>query len=157
MDAGIPAGFTALKVGGEFVAVNGPFYLLHDGDRVQLGFRVEPRHANVVGQCHGGMLMLFADILLPLSARFQADLDDTFLPTVNLTSDFVASAKVGDWVEGRTEVIRVTRNLVFTQGIISAGGQALTRINGIFKRAGVVGEVGQLVDLRQMFGPLRAS
>lgn len=155
--SGVPEGFVQFDPFGGYTDVNGPFYAKREGDRLVFGFRVEPRHANVVGQCHGGMLMLFADILLPLSARFQADLDDTFLPTVNLTSDFVASAKVGDWVEGRTEVIRVTRNLVFTQGIISAGGQALTRINGIFKRAGVVGEVGQLVDLRQMFGPLRAS
>ena len=108
----------------------------------------------MVGQCHGGMLMLFADILLPLAARFQADLDDAFLPTVNLTSDFVASARVGQWVEGRTDVIRVTRNLVFTQGLVSADGQTVIRVNGIFKRAGPMPELQNPIDLRAMFGPL---
>ncbi len=149
---GVPPGFVKFDQFSGYTDVNGPFYARRDGDRLIFGFRVEPRHANLVGQCHGGMLLLFADTMLPLSARFQADLGSVFLPTVSLSSDFVASAKVGDWVEGRTEVIRATRNLVFTQGIISANGETLTRINGIFKRGAVMPEIGERVNLERMFG-----
>lgn len=149
-----PEGFVSFDAFGGYTDVNGPFHARREGDRLVFGFRVEPRHANLVGQCHGGMLMLFADILLPLSARYQADLDDTFLPTINLTSDFVASAKIGEWVEGRTEVVRVTRNLVFTQGAITADGRMVTRVNGIFKRGGVIETTSSALDLRAKFGPL---
>jgi len=153
-DAGVPEGFVGFSALGGYTDVNGPFFAKREGRKLVFGFRVEERHVNMVGQCHGGMLMLFADILLPLSARFQEDLDDAFLPTVNLTSDFVASARIGEWVEGRTEVIRVTRNLVFTQGIVSADGRAVVRVNGIFKRGGPDPGLKNPIDLRAMFGPL---
>jgi hypothetical protein len=55
----IPAGFAPLPMGGEFVGVNGPLYLRHDGQGVRVGFRVESRHTNPLGICHGGMLATF--------------------------------------------------------------------------------------------------
>ena len=36
----VPAGFEPLAMGGEFMRVNGPLYLRHEGDLVQVGFRV---------------------------------------------------------------------------------------------------------------------
>ena len=67
--ARIPAGFEPLASGGEFIAANGPLYLYHQGDVVKLGFRVESRHTNPLGICHGGMMASFCDMLLPLSVH----------------------------------------------------------------------------------------
>src|SRR5690606_2856139 len=82
------------------------------------------------------MMMMLADMQLPLAAIYQAGLDDRFLPTVNLTADFLASPMVGDWVWGESDVVRVTRNLVFTQGIFRVDDKPVLRANGIFKRTG---------------------
>jgi uncharacterized protein (TIGR00369 family) len=134
----VPAGFHALPSHGGFIAVNGPLYLYQVGDDVRLGFRVEPRHCNPMGICHGGMMASFCDMLLPLTAhRKSAQIAQRFLPTINLQIDYLAATQQGAWVEGVAQVLRVTRSLVFMQGLVQADGTAVARVSGIFK----VGEV----------------
>ena len=137
--AAVPEGFKPLNVGGEFVALNGPLYirsaLQPDGSKLrQMGFRVEARHTNPMGNCHGGMLATFADMLLPMLAHRQApELRNQFLPTVNLQIDYLSPAPLGAWVQGEAQVLRTTRNLAFVQGLVLADGVAALRISGIFK------------------------
>ena len=134
----VPSGFHALASHGGFIAVNGPLYLYHQGDDVRLGFRVEPRHCNPMGICHGGMMASFCDMLLPLTAHRKAPaIGQRFLPTINLQVDYLAAAHQGAWVEGEAQVLRVTRSLVFMQGLVQADGTPVARVSGIFK----VGEV----------------
>jgi len=130
----IPAGFAPLPMGGEFVGVNGPLYLRHDGQGVRVGFRVESRHTNPLGICHGGMLATFCDMLLPIGIlRLRPEIGRRFLPTVSLQLDYLAAVPLGAWVEGEAEVLRVTRNLVFAQGVARADGTPAVRVSGIFK------------------------
>jgi uncharacterized protein (TIGR00369 family) len=130
----IPDGFAALPFDTGFVGVNGPLYFRRgEAGRLHLGFRVEERHCNPMGIAHGGMLVTFADMQLPFGARFQGGLPDNFLPTINLSVDFLASAKLGAWVEGETEVLRKTRNLVFAQCNVTADAEPCLRASGIFK------------------------
>ena len=56
-----------------------------------------------------------------------------FLPTVSMTFDFVAPAKVGDWVEGRCQVVRQTRSLLFTDIALTVDGQRFLRASQIAK------------------------
>lgn len=134
MDARIPAGFAELEVGGEFVDANGPFFLRHDGQRTELGFRVESRHSNPMGICHGGMMATFCDMLLPISAHhLAAEIGRRFLPTINLQVDFLAASPLGAWVQGEAQLLRATRSMVFMQGLITADGTNVARVSGIFK------------------------
>jgi uncharacterized protein (TIGR00369 family) len=133
MSAGIPEGFRPLNLDMGFIGANGPLYGKWDGSIFRLGFRVELRHCNPAQVAHGGMLAAFADMQLPMAARFQGEQDLGFIPTVNLTCDFMAPAKLGAWVEGRGEAMRVTRSLVFAQGSATADGVPCLRANGIFK------------------------
>lgn len=130
----IPDGFTELPFRTGFIAANGPLYFKRDGDGLlRLGFRVEERHCNPMGMAHGGMLVTFADMQLPFGARLQGGLADNFLPTISLSIDFLAPAKLGAWVEGETQVLRKTRNLVFAQCTVAADGEPALRASGIFK------------------------
>jgi uncharacterized protein (TIGR00369 family) len=130
----IPPGFVPLPMGGEFVTLNGPLYLCHEGESVRLGFRVEKRHTNPLGICHGGMLASFCDMLLPISIlRKTPEIGRRFLPTINLQLDYLAPAALGAWVEGEAQVLRVTRTLVFAQGLAKADGTPAVRVSGIFK------------------------
>jgi uncharacterized protein (TIGR00369 family) len=129
-----PAGFQRIQAGGGFMAHNGPLYLLHQGELVQLGFRVEPRHCNPMGMCHGGMLATFADMLLPLVAhRTALELAHRFLPTVSLQLDYMAPAALGDWVQGQAQVLKVTRAMAFVQGTVTSNGVMAMRCSGVFK------------------------
>ena len=130
----LPAGFQAMALGDLFIGNNGPFYLRHEGPLVQIGFRVERRHCNPMLNCHGGMLASFSDMVLPLSIhRKSAAVGDKFLPTISLQLDYLAPAPLGCWVQGEAEVLRVTRSLVFAQGLVTADGEPAVRISGIFK------------------------
>lgn len=135
----VPEGFKPLPVGGDFIATNGPLYIRSvaqpDGSKVRhLGFRVEQRHTNPMGNCHGGMLATFADMMLPMLAHRQApELRNQFLPTVSLQIDYLAPSPLGAWVQGEAQVLRTTRNLAFVQGLITADGVPALRVSGIFK------------------------
>jgi uncharacterized protein (TIGR00369 family) len=130
----IPAGFKPLPMSGEFILNNGPLYLRHEGDLVRLGFRVESRHCNPLGICHGGMMASFCDMLLPVTAhRRVPEIAQRFLPTINLQIDYLAAAPLGCWVEGEAQVLRTTRSLVFMQGLVHADDTPAARVSGIFK------------------------
>jgi uncharacterized protein (TIGR00369 family) len=129
----IPSGFAPFKIMIGFLEANGPLYGKWEGERLLLGFRVEPRHCNPGQVAHGGMLATFADMLLPIASRFQSKTDMGFLPTLNLSCDYLAPAPLGSWVEGRADVVRITRNLLFAQGLATADGEPCLRANGIFK------------------------
>ena len=133
MSADIPVGFAPFKLSMGLLEANGPLYGKWDDDHLLLGFRVEMRHCNPGQVAHGGMLATFADMLLPIAARFQSKMDMGFLPTVNLSCDFLAPAPLGAWVEGRADPVKMTRNLLFAQGIATADGEPVLRANGIFK------------------------
>jgi len=79
--------------------------------------------------------MTFADITLLLIASVQGGVEQ-YMVTVNLTTDFLAPAPVGAWLEGRGEVLRKSRNFVFVQGTLAVGDTLVARINGIMKPTG---------------------
>ena len=131
---GVPDGYRALPMMGDFIAVNGPLYLRRSGVKVQLGFRVEARHTNPMRICHGGMMASFCDMLLPITVhRTHKEVGFRFLPTINLQIDYLATAPLDAWVEGEGQVLRVTRTLVFAQGLVTADGTPCARVSGIFK------------------------
>ena len=130
----IPEGFHARQFGTGFIAVNGPLYARLTDGRFQLGFRVEQRHCNLMGICHGGMMATFCDMLLPISAHVLSEaLGKRFLPTINLQIDYLAASPLGAWVQGEAQLLRSTRSLVFMQGLVEADGHPAARVSGIFK------------------------
>ena len=130
----VPEGFTPLTIGGEFIVANGPLFERVDGGAYRLGFRVERRHTNTMGICHGGMMATFCDMLLPITAfRSSEALHGRFLPTVSLQVDYLAPAPLGAWVEGEAQVLRITRSMAFVQGLVRAEGQVVARVSGVFK------------------------
>ena len=101
-------------------------------DEFVLGFRVQAHMCNPAGGLHGGMMMTVADLVGTMGGGTLAGLRK-FLPTVNMTFDFVAPAKLGDWVEGRCEVVRQTRSLLFTSIYLTVGEDKILRASSIAK------------------------
>jgi uncharacterized protein (TIGR00369 family) len=137
-EAGTPAppppGFAPVPMGGGFIGDVGPLLVLHEGDVVKLGFRVEARHCNPMHNCHGGMLATFCDMVIPVCATRQVPaLAGRFLPTVSLQLDYMAPVPLGAWVEGQTQVLKVTQTMVFAQALVHADGKVAVRASGVFK------------------------
>ena len=101
-------------------------------DEFVMGFRVHQHMCHPAGGLHGGMMMTVADLVGAMGGGTLAGLRK-FLPTVNMTFDFVAPAKVGDWVEGRPELVRATRSLLFTNIYLTVGEVKILRASSICK------------------------
>jgi acyl-coenzyme A thioesterase PaaI-like protein len=128
-----PTDFLPLALPGGFMALNGPFFGRRRAGGLDLGFVVEERHTNPAKVSHGGMLMSLARLQLAAGAAAGAGLDH--LPRMMaLSFDFLAPAPVGAWVEGETEVLHTTRNLVFLRGLLRIGGQPVLRASGVGRR-----------------------
>jgi acyl-coenzyme A thioesterase PaaI-like protein len=76
-----------------------------------------------------------ADMLIVLGANVQTGLN-RFMTTVSLSADFMAAVGQDAWLEGRLDILRTTRTLVFCQGIYSVDGAPVLRVDGIVKPIG---------------------
>lgn len=94
-DLPVPTGFRIARIGGDFVSFNGPLYGKWTPDELLLGFRVQSRHTNPLGVCHGGMLATFADMLVPMTAIYRRGQERRFLPTISLQIDYLGPAPLG--------------------------------------------------------------
>lgn len=141
-----PEGFVLAQIGGQFTQHNGPLFARWLESHLQLGFRVNENHVNPGQNCHGGMLSMFADILLSGAAQYQTEIPRQFLPTISLQLDFLSSAPLGEWVQGQADVLKVTKNLIFSQGLIECNGQVVARASGVFKRGPMLPD--SMVDTR---------
>ncbi|MCX2980460.1 PaaI family thioesterase [Halieaceae bacterium IMCC14734] len=125
-----PAGFTPHLSAGGFSRHNGPFYQKLVGQENYRGFYVLERHCNSMGIAHGGLLVSFVDALLGLAVyrvTRQAPI------TVRLTTDFTASAKLGEWVEGKAHVIEVADDVIFVSALVYSGDTSVLAAQGVFK------------------------
>lgn len=133
-----PEGFVEFAKDSGFIGFNGPVYARKADGHIDIGFYVIDRLCNPGGTCHGGWLSSFADIQLAAVSYFHADKDRdpqerSFFATISLSVDFLAAVKLGAWVEGRGEVLRVTRNTAFAQMVATADGKPCLRASGVFR------------------------
>ena len=130
----VPEGFKPRHFGDGFIGVNGPLYTRRTEAGLQVGFRVEARHANPMNICHGGMMATFCDMLLPITAQhLSKEAHGRFCPTISLQIDYLAMAPLGAWVQGEAQVLRVSRTMIFMQGLVTADGINVARASGVFK------------------------
>ena len=127
-----PAGFQPYHSSSPFTELSGPFFQreLPDGDFVR-GSRVLDHHTNAAGFVHGGLLMTFVDTVMG-QAVGRAIKGPAL--TIRMATNFLQPARLGQWVEGRGRVIRVTRQIIFATGDLTAGRRALVAAEGMFQR-----------------------
>ncbi|GBQ99917.1 putative esterase [Gluconacetobacter liquefaciens] len=131
-----PVGFRPLPVLNEtgFDAIIGGFDVAEADGQLLAGFRVEPRHCNHAGTCHGGMIATVFDGYMAMAAMFEHDLQVPILPTMSLSVDFLAPGLPDDWIGFSADVLRVTRSAVFVQGLARVKGKPIARASGVYKR-----------------------
>ncbi len=131
-DPPVPDGFTRVQRGPSWFTQLGPVYAKKaDDDTTILGVRVDGRHANFRGNAHGGMLMTLADATLGINVSQARGIRGGQV-TVSLTADFLASVKLGDWLEARVELRKTGRTLVFADCILTVGEREVLRSTAVF-------------------------
>ena len=129
----VPAGFRPANMPAGFIEANGPLFWKDQDGYLIFGIRIEPRHTNAAGNLHGGMLMTFVDMQLNSALNYQLE-TGLFIPTVSVTVDFLNPAFVGEWIQGRTEILKRGGSTVFCEcRIAKEDGTLIGRASGIFK------------------------
>jgi acyl-coenzyme A thioesterase 13 len=127
----IPSGFQPLFRISPIAELIGPMYYRGMGRDLAIGLRAEPKHCNLRGSVHGGVLATIADIALGYTLASSSDPPTGFV-TANLTIDYSGAANVGDWLETRTDVQRQGGRLAFANCYICVGDQRIVRASGVF-------------------------
>jgi len=109
-----------------------PIYSQTTADAVILGVRLAEPHTNSRGIAHGGFITAMADNAMGLSCGMRRDAGYTRLITASLGVDFIASARIGQWVAFEPEIIKLGNSLCFVQCFITADGARIARANGTF-------------------------
>lgn len=130
MPSNPPAGFLQSTMRGPYTSHNGPFFHRTTENGFWHGVRVQKRHCNSRGITHGGMLMAFADGLLGTAVYLETK---TVALTVRMNSDFLSSARAGEWLEGTAWVTKATRSVAFCEAELLVGSRAVMKATGIFK------------------------
>jgi acyl-coenzyme A thioesterase PaaI-like protein len=122
-----PAGFTP-----GFLDHGGPYYLgaQMEGVRV-VGLLICPHHINYRDTAHGGVISTFADVAMS-HAVFDAERPRLAPSTATLTVNYLAGAKLGDWLEARVRIDRLGGRTAYTSGGIWRGEEQVATMSGAF-------------------------
>jgi uncharacterized protein (TIGR00369 family) len=120
-----------------FSGLVGPFYSRRQGNELSLGLRIEERHCNSRGTCHGGMLATIADVALGYACALAASADGkkSNFVTVDLSLQYLASTQVGDWVQSEVTVLTPGSRTASAMGHLLANGNPVVRISANFRIA----------------------
>lgn len=130
-----PRGFRPIPRLSPFNALVGPLYQRRQrGKDLSVGLRIEKKHTNSRGVCHGGVLATLADLSLGYAMHLKTDGKAAFV-TAHLAVDYAGAARVGDWIESAVEIQRVGARLAFANCYLVCGERRIVRASAIFARS----------------------
>ena len=132
MNADVPEGFAPHFRKSGLTDPWEPLYSRNTGNALFMGLRAGPAHANSRGFVHGALITALADNAMGLSCGLMLE-GATGLVTVGLSVDFIASARLGQWLEIRPAVLKSGRNLSFCTATVHADDTLCARANATFR------------------------
>lgn len=130
--AAVPPGFRPVPFEG-FLETVGPVYMCagSNGGWI-IGSRMLPRHRNVKGFVHGGMIATLADYAIGFNLLEAGERPSNF-GTVSLNVDYVSSGRIGEWLEASVTMDKTVGRVRFASCVIRGdGGRVVVRASGVF-------------------------
>lgn len=127
----MPAGFESIPTGLGFTDVLQPLFRSLAGDRVRFAMWVGESHTNSMGICHGGVIATLADITAASGVN-HARGARSGNPTISLSLDFIATGRLGDWLQAEVAQVSVKRRFGFCSGLVQGPQGVVARFNGTF-------------------------
>jgi uncharacterized protein (TIGR00369 family) len=129
--ANIPSGFVRHPRRSPLTEPWEPIYSKTTQDAVIIGLHLAEAHTNSRGLIHGGLIAALADNAMGLSCSLKGGLQG--IVTINLSVDFLGSAKIGQWLAFETDFIKIGGSICFAQCFVIADGEPCARANATFK------------------------
>ena len=114
-----------------FTSLIGPIWRRREGGSFVTGMLAQPKHADLRGIVHGGVILTFADHAIGVAGFYL--LPDVSQITVQLATMMVDEVRIGDFIEGRSEVVGVSSSFIFIRGILRVGRRTVASSEGIWK------------------------
>lgn len=115
-----------------FIDLVGPIFVRRGSSGTEaFAFEAQPKHANLIGVVHGGMLMTLADRALGVASWEAAGGKPCV--TIQFDMQFLSPAKMGEFVEITPQVVRKTSSLVFMRGAAKVGDRDVAAATGLWK------------------------
>jgi acyl-coenzyme A thioesterase PaaI-like protein len=115
-----------------FVELVGPLWRRREPEGWVYGLLAEPKHHNRRNILQGGMMMTFLDKCLGGTVR-EANNDSSPQTTVQLDVHFIDAAQIGEFLEARGRVVRMTRYIAFVEGEVTAGSRVVATAKGMWR------------------------
>jgi len=128
----LPAGFERHDRQSPLTEPWEPLYSRKTEGAVVIGLEATAAHTNSRGFVHGGLISALADNAMGLSCGRRLG-DGASLVTVNLTLDFIGTARIGQWLEFDTMFVKPGATLCFAQAFVTADGEPCARANAVFR------------------------
>ena len=131
-DPDAPEGFARADFTPGFLDHGGPYFLKTvEGAPQVVGLRIMPHHINYKDAAHGGVISTFADVALS-HAVYDAERPRLAPSTITLSVNYLAGAKLGDWLEAYVRIDRMGGRTAYTSGEIQRDGEAIATMTGVF-------------------------
>ncbi|MCF8467783.1 MAG: PaaI family thioesterase [Sneathiella sp.] len=137
----IPDGFTESPRRSPLTTPWEPIYQRITDAGATLAIEVRECHCNGRGFAHGGLIASLSvngmGTSLVMKARKKFANDKISAVTLSMTTDYIDSAQIGDWLEFRPEVLKVGKSIGFTgmKVVAARDGEErlIARANASFK------------------------
>ena len=134
-DPRIPDGYAPYERVSPFTAPWFPLYSRMTEAQVQLATHLREAHCNRRGLIHGGFIAAVADNAMGLSLGRVLQgkgREVKGIVTLNLATDYLGMAKVGQWFETDSRVLKAGRTTGFVECHLLADGAVIARANATF-------------------------
>jgi len=131
----VPEGFAIMEPYGPFHDLCGPMYDTQRGDRTVVGMYTQEKHRNKGRIVHGGMIFMLLDNAMT-HACSQLRLKGCTMVTTAFSSEVIAAAGIGIWLEAEVEVLKAGRRVLFLNTVIrrdGPDGQIIARGSATFQ------------------------
>jgi uncharacterized protein (TIGR00369 family) len=92
-----------------------------DGALARVRMTPEHRHSNLRDHVHGGALLGFIDVSLFAATRGFGLIVAGTAVTLDLNTQFIGGARIGEAIEAQVEVLKETGRLIFLRGLVVQG------------------------------------
>jgi uncharacterized protein (TIGR00369 family) len=98
-----------------------------------LGILIEKKHTNMIGVVHGGLLVTMADSAMGYNLS-RATTPPQKIVTVSLSSDFLSSATLGDWIEAHVTILKIGNRMSYADCQLKCNSKIIFRSSGVFAK-----------------------
>lgn len=117
-----------------FITLNGPIFArILGADDLELGFSVQKKNTNLNGSCHGAVLMGLLDSVMGAYILYQLSPEYSVV-TLSLSTNFICSAQIGDFLIGRASIDGHSKSNVFVAGNLRGPNGMVATATGTFAK-----------------------